>query len=99
MILVDDKKRGRTIARIDGSTLTFEQAGLGQETLDEIIMTAVALADHARRHSKNADVVDLSGSIADLVGGTGGGGVCDVGGGGGGGGGGDGGGGGGGGPC
>ncbi|KAM0694429.1 hypothetical protein Q7P36_004784 [Cladosporium allicinum] len=67
VILFDSKKRGRTIARIDGSILTFEQAGLGQETLDEIVMTAVTLAEHARRHGKNADVGDLGGNIADLV--------------------------------
>jgi hypothetical protein len=75
VILVDSKKRGRTLARIDGSTLTFEKPGLGQETLDEIVVTAVALAEHARRHGsgKSADVVDLSASIAELAGGHGGG--------------------------
>lgn len=67
VILFDSKKRGRTIARIDGTVLTFEQAGLGKENLDEIVMTAVALAEHARRHSKKSDSVDLGGSIANIV--------------------------------
>lgn len=71
VILVDNKKRGNTMARIDGNVLSFEKVDLGNETLDEIIMTAVALAEHARRQTKNAEVVDLSSSIADLAGGHG----------------------------
>jgi hypothetical protein len=67
VILVSSKKAGRIIARIDGNILTFEKTGISDETLDEIILTAVALAEHARRH--NRAVYDLGKSIGDLIGG------------------------------
>jgi hypothetical protein len=67
IILVNAKKTGSVVARIEKNTLVFENADLSQESLDEIIMTAVALAEHARRRDRNADLVDLSQNIGDLV--------------------------------
>jgi hypothetical protein len=49
--------------------LIFEEARLSDETLNEIIMTAVALAEHARRHAWNEDSINLGESIGDYIGG------------------------------
>lgn len=46
-------------------TLSFESVGLSEETLDEAIMTAVALAEYARRRTKSGEVTDVSGSLLD----------------------------------
>jgi hypothetical protein len=64
VILVNSKNS--IFARIDGFMLIFEEAGISDETADEFVMTAVALAEHARRRSWNADM-NLGQSIGDLV--------------------------------
>lgn len=73
--------------------LVFERVALSSETLDEIVLSAVALAENVRRQrnmSASAEMVNVSGAIAGSAGGggDGGGGGCGGDGGGGGGGGG-----------
>lgn len=69
--------------------LSFEKVGLSPETLDEIVLTAVALSEHVRRNKGSsaaaADVLDIAGILADGggSGSDGGGGGGDGGGGGG----------------
>jgi hypothetical protein len=69
VILSNSKNIGRIFACIDGVMLIFEEADLGDETFDEIVMTAVALAEHARRHAWNEDSINLGKSIGNYVGG------------------------------
>ena len=99
VILVDKKINGRVIARISGDTLTLIDLEISGETAREVVMTAIALAEHVRRQRKHRMVFDVGGAIYNggdgTVGADGGGGGGDGGSGGdgGGGGGGDGGGG------
>lgn len=98
VILVDKKINGRAIARISGDTLTLVDLEISGETAREVVMTAIALAEHVRRQRKHRLVFDVGGAIYNggdgTVGADGGGGGGDGGSGGdGGGGGGDGGGG------
>ena len=65
LVLTDAKKNGNIIARMKRDTLSFESVGLSEETLDEIVMTAVALAEHARRRTKSGEVADVSGFLVD----------------------------------
>lgn len=70
MILTDAKKHGNVIARMQRDILSFEKAGLRSETLDEIVLTAVALAEHVRRNNrKKSDEgvlgLDIAGFLAD----------------------------------
>ncbi|GAB7322981.1 hypothetical protein MBLNU13_g05511t1 [Cladosporium sp. NU13] len=98
VVLVDKKINGRVIARIAGDTLTLVDLEISGETAREVVMTAIALAEHVRRQRKHRLVFDVGGAIYNggdgTVGADGGGGCGDGGSGGdGGGGGGDGGGG------
>ena len=100
VILVDKKINGRVMARISGDTLTLVDLGISGETAREVVMTAIALAEHVRRQRRHRMVFDVGGAIyngCDSTVGSDGGGGCGDGGsggdGGGGGGGGDGGGG------
>lgn len=94
LVLTDAKKQnGNVIARMERDVLVFERVALSSETLDEIVLSAVALAENVRRQrnmSASAEMVNVSGAIAGSAGGggDGGGGGCGGDGGGGGGGGG-----------
>jgi hypothetical protein len=65
--LVDAKQNGSILARIDRDMLVFEQVGLSNKALGDIIVSAVALAELARRNAGNSDVNDLGQSIGDIV--------------------------------
>lgn len=67
VVLTDAKKRGKELARIERDVLSFEQVGLSDEAVGEIVLTAVALGEHVRRKSKRGEVADLAGAIADGV--------------------------------
>ena len=77
VMLVDKKINGRPIARISGDTFTLIDLGLSVETTNEVIMTAIALAEHVRRQRRNRFVLDVGGAIYNgsdgTVGGGGGG--------------------------
>lgn len=64
-MLTDSKKHGHVLARMQKDVLRFEKAGLNAAMIDEITMTAIALAEHARRQSKSGEVTDLANSFAD----------------------------------
>jgi len=65
LMLTDAKKHGHVLARIQKDILRFEKAGLSAAMIEEITMTAITLAEHARRQSKSGEVTDLANSIAD----------------------------------
>jgi hypothetical protein len=77
VVLVDKKINGRVIARISGDTLTLIDLELSGETAREVVMTAIALAEHVRRQRRNRLVFDVGGAIYNggdgTVGGDGGG--------------------------
>ncbi|KAM0720645.1 hypothetical protein Q7P37_004782 [Cladosporium fusiforme] len=76
VVLTDAKKHGNVIARMEKDVLSFEKVGLSSETLDEIVLTAVALAENVRRHkggSAAVDGLDVAACIADGGGGSSGG--------------------------
>ncbi|KAK3705349.1 hypothetical protein LTR37_013322 [Vermiconidia calcicola] len=87
-MLEDAKRHGHVLARMKGDLLTFEKARLSQESRDEIVMSAIAMAEAARRQKRKGDIVDLASAIGDFTasaggdGGGGGGGGGDGGGGG-----------------
>jgi uncharacterized membrane protein YgcG len=78
VILVDKKINGRVKARISGDVLTLIDLELSGETAREVVMTAIALAEHVRRQRKHRLVLDVGGAIYNgsdgTVGGDGGGG-------------------------
>lgn len=79
VILVDKKINGRAIARISGDTLTIMDLELSGETLSEVVMTAIALAEHVRRQRRDRFVLDVGGAIyngSDGTVGADGGGSC-----------------------
>jgi hypothetical protein len=83
--LEDSKSDGRVLARIKGDVLTVEAPGLGPESCDEVLVSAVALAEAVRRQKKSSGRVDLAQAIGEFAassGGDGGGGGGDGGGGG-----------------
>ena len=67
VVLVDAPKFGNILARIDGDMLFFEKTGLRNETVNEIVFSAVALAEHARKRTGNPDTNNLSRCIGDIA--------------------------------
>lgn len=67
VVLVDALKIGTTLARIDGDVLVFENDDLGHENMNEILVSAVALAEHARRRLGDSDLRDLGRSIGNIA--------------------------------
>ena len=63
VILVDKKINGRVIARISGDTLTLIDLEISGETAREVVMTAIALAEHVRRQRKDRLIFDVGGAI------------------------------------
>lgn len=78
--LEDSKKSGTVLARMKGDLLTFEQARLSEASYDEVLLSAVAMAEAARRQKRNGDVADLASAIGDFASSDGGGGGGDGGG-------------------
>ena len=50
-LLEDLKRSGRVVARMKGDLLTFEQACLSSEAYDEVVLSAIAIAEVVRRHT------------------------------------------------
>lgn len=65
-MLTDAKKHGNVMARMKIDVLSFERA-MAAETADEIILSACALAEYARREKKNGEVADIAGAIGDAT--------------------------------
>lgn len=84
--LEDSKKNGHLLAKMKGDLLTFEKGRLGQASYEEVLLSAIAMAEAARRQKKNADIADLASAIGAFASSDGGGGSGSDGGGGGGGG-------------
>jgi hypothetical protein len=61
-----EAKNGKPLARMKGDLLTFEKSHLTTAEYDEIVMSAVAMAEAARRASKR-DIVDLANAIGDFT--------------------------------
>lgn len=70
---LEDKKGkgGHTLARMKGDLLSFEQGRLGKDSYEEVMMSAVAMAEAARRCKRGADVGDLAKAIGDFTAGGG----------------------------
>ena len=85
-MLEDAKKHGRCLARMKGDLLTFEKPRLSQESYDEIVISAITMAEAARRQKRKSDIVDIASAIGDFTssdrgsGGDGGNSGCDGGG-------------------
>lgn len=62
----ESKKRGKVLARMKGDLLTFEDARLSEANYDELLLSAVAMAEAARRSNKG-HVTDLANTIGDLA--------------------------------
>lgn len=65
--LTDAKKNGTIIARIQRDVLCFDKPGLCMETVTEICIAAMALAELARRHRQPQQAGDLAVSIAQVA--------------------------------
>lgn len=71
-MLEDSKhKPVRVLARMKGDLLTFEQAHLSDAAYDEIVLSAIAMAEAARRAGNGRDVTDLASAIGDFASGSG----------------------------
>ncbi|KAF7192424.1 hypothetical protein HII31_06456 [Pseudocercospora fuligena] len=64
--LEDNKKKGRVLAKMKGDLLTFEAGRMSDSNYEEILLSAVAMAEAARRASKG-NVTDLASSIGELA--------------------------------
>lgn len=67
VVLVDALEIGTILARIDGDVLVFENDDLGYGNMNEIVVSAVALAEHARRRLGDSDLRDLGWSIGSIA--------------------------------
>lgn len=65
--LEDSKKHGNLLARMKGDILTFEMARLTRESYDEVLTSAVAMVEAARRQRKGAEIVDLASAVGELA--------------------------------
>ncbi|CAK3918374.1 Hypothetical predicted protein [Lecanosticta acicola] len=66
--LEDRKGRGgRALARMRGDLLTFEQGRLSEASYEEVLLSAVAMAEAARRSGRGHEVGDLARAIGDLA--------------------------------
>lgn len=66
-VLEDAKRGGHVIARLQGDLLTFEWPRLSQESYEEIVISALAMAEAARRQKRKSDIVDLGDAIGDFT--------------------------------
>ncbi|KAK4493713.1 hypothetical protein PRZ48_014898 [Zasmidium cellare] len=70
--LEDSKKGGHTLAKMKGDLLTFESGHLSEASYDEVLLSAVAMAEAARRQKRKSDIADLGSAIGDFASGDGG---------------------------
>ncbi|KAK5169428.1 uncharacterized protein LTR77_005404 [Saxophila tyrrhenica] len=71
-MLGDTKWNGNLLARMKGDLLTFEKPRLSDDSYEEIIVSAVAMAEAARRQKRKSDVVDIASAIGEFTGSDGG---------------------------
>lgn len=67
IVLADGKRNGVVIARMQRDLLAFDKPGLAHDTVVEICVAAVALAELARRHRQPQQGSDLAASIAQVA--------------------------------
>lgn len=77
VVLKDRKVNGRPVARITGEILTCVNLDVSAEVWMEVVLTALALAEHVRRQAKRRMIWSLSGAIYNGGDGTTGGGGGD----------------------
>ena len=66
--MLEDAKRSRhVLARMKGDLLTFEKARISQEMYEEIVVSAIAMAEAARRQKRKSDIVDIASAIGDYT--------------------------------
>lgn len=73
-MLVDSKRDGQVLARMKGDLLKFEKPRLDHEAYDGIVMTAISMAEAARRQKRKSDIADIGcaiGGLSSSNGGTG----------------------------
>lgn len=68
VVLVNVAETRTILARIDGDLLVFEDEDLSFESINEILVSAVALAEYARRRLGDEEVSDLGQRIGDIAG-------------------------------
>jgi hypothetical protein len=67
-MLEDSKSRSaKCLARIKGDLLSFEAGHLSQESFDEVVVSAIATIEAARRLGKGKDIVDLGATVGDFA--------------------------------
>lgn len=66
-------KHGEVLARIKQDRLSFVRPRLSTEEYDEIVLSAVAMAEAARRQKRRSGVGDLGMAVGQLTGTDGGG--------------------------
>jgi predicted membrane chloride channel (bestrophin family) len=66
-MLEDAKRSGNVLARMKGDLLTFVKGRLSQESYEEIVMSAIAMAEAARRQKRKSDIVDIASAIGDFA--------------------------------
>lgn len=66
-MLEDAKRHGNVLAKMKGDLLVFVKPRLSQESYDEIVVSAIAMAEAARRHKRKSDIADIAGAIGDFT--------------------------------
>jgi hypothetical protein len=66
-MLEDSKRSGNVLARMKGDLLSFEKPRLSAESYDEIVVSAIAMAEAARRQKRKSDIVDIASAIGDFT--------------------------------
>ena len=66
-MLEDAKKHGIVLARLKGDMLTFDKGHLTEANYDEIVISAIAMAEAARRAGKSNELVDLAQAVGDFA--------------------------------
>ena len=65
-MLGDSKWNGNVLARLKGDVLGFDKPRLSEEAYDEIVISAIAMAEAARRQKRKSDIADLASAIGDF---------------------------------
>lgn len=66
-MLEDAKRHGNVLARMKGDLLTFEKGRLSTKSYDEIVVSAVAMVEAARRQKRRGDIVDIASAVGDFA--------------------------------
>ena len=66
-MLEDAKRKGHSLARMKGDLLAFEQARLSSASYEEVLLSAIAMAEAAKRQQKTHTSHDIGLSIGDFT--------------------------------